>query len=747
MKLHYYLFIFSLFMGYFSISQTLIAHYPMNKTSEDVTGNHEHLKKPNCTYSYDGLYTKGVYSGGKDNGNFITTPSLHKLDFENFSISVKFKSDQTAKKMPIVILGRSCRMIGAYITEDGKFAIYGNNGNIFKKSAIPYATNKWYQVSITYNKSTKTASLYINGKKAVSTNISFESSCLTQWKYSNLDISTCDYSNGKMFKGTWKNLKIYNGFFIPDNHRDPFEDVTTSITIEWKKPIAKTSTKQSHYPIQIDIHANNKLSGIRLYQNQQLIKTLTNQQLQNKRSLSLKENILLHKGNNKIEIHVFAGNKDEKSSQEIHYHVANNITENKINNNLKTTVFSYNNLTPFSKRYTAYSAMICPTKDNGSYMGWKDKSGNVHVSKLNSSDKVTKDFSLGSSRKLYAITSDESGFMALLVNDKKGTKGNMNWAYLVKYNANGTKIFDKKLFGDNSFANEGNNAFDDWSTPRIVYTGTHYYVICGISRKWNDGVVHQGDILFIIDKQGNKVKNRPSQVNGKYVSTNGWSWGTSHSFQQRMVFDGDYVHIIAKGDAYPRGIAYKKVLENLKHANPKTKGGNIFKMSGPVGQNYVPLTLGDIEVAGNNQCVVSFATNENRKSYDVGFAFINKEGIPRVKWLTNTSHADENHVYMTPYGDHFFITWMSQNLKIGEKPKYMATVVDADGNFVLKPFILNAQFQSKNIIHESKWSAYDNAFSTYNYMTNDFISYQNGDIGWVYTEFETGILKIIRIKK
>ena len=37
-----------------------------------------------------------------------------------------------------------------------------------------------------------------------------------------------------------------------------------------------------------------------------------------------------------------------------------------------------------------------------------------------------------------------------------------------------------------------------------------------------------------------------------------------------------------------------KVLENLKHANPKTKGGNIFKMSGNLDIIIDPLSCGGI---------------------------------------------------------------------------------------------------------------------------------------------------------
>lgn len=751
MKIRFYLLIFNLLSAYFSIAQSPVAHYPMNKTSEDVTGNHDHLKKPNCRFEYDGLHTKGIYSGGKDNGNFISTAPLYKLNLNKFSISLQFEADQKSK-MPVFILGRSCRMLGVYVTEDGYFSLYANNGDIMKKTTVMYVPNKWYHTVVTYDQITKQATLYIDGKQATIATVTFESSCLSQWKYSNLDISTNDYSNGKMFKGTWKQLKVYNSNFVPDGHKDNYEDLTTSITISWVKPTTNISSTRSHYPIEVKLKSNSNFSGIKIYRNNELVKSYSGSQFPNKRSVIIKNMVLLHKGKNKIEVHAFAGNKDIKSSQEINYHVSHNVTSNSINNNLSTTSFQYNGIKPFNKtKYVTYSPIITPTKDNGSYLGWKDQNETVHISKLNSSGKVTKDFTLGKSRRLYAIHADETGFVALLVHPKKGIKQNMEWAYLVKYNLNGTKVFDQKLFGDNSFANEGNRGFDDWSTTRIAYTGNYYYVVCGVSRKWADGVVHQGDLLFIIDKQGKKVEKRPSTVSGKYVNTNGWSWGSSHSFQQRIVTDGDYVYVIAKGDAYPRGIAYTRVLENLEITNPITKGGNLFKMSGPTGQNYVPMTLGDIEVAGNNSCVVSFAAKEKRSSYDVGFIFVNKEGKPTVKWLTNTSHIDESHVYMTTYGDHFLVAWMALHLSKShpekEKPKYMAAVVDADGNFVLKPFEINSQFQSRRIVHESKWSKYNNAFSNYNYITNDFITYPNGDIGWVYTDYDSGELKIVRIKK
>ena len=242
MKLKYSILIFALVLSYFSIGQTLIAHYSMNKTNEDVTGNHEQLIRPMCTSVYDALHTKGVYQ--KD---FISTPSLYKLDVEKFSISVQFKGDKTGK-MPVLVLGRACRMLGAYLTEDGKFALYGNNGASFSPSTISYLPNKWYQLDITYDKNTETATLYVDSKKAISAVISFESSCLTQWKYSNLDISTCDYSNGKMFVGTWKQLKVHNGIVVSDAHRDPYENVTTSI----KTSINKTNIRINNETFNIE---------------------------------------------------------------------------------------------------------------------------------------------------------------------------------------------------------------------------------------------------------------------------------------------------------------------------------------------------------------------------------------------------------------------------------------------------------------------------------------------------------------
>ncbi|MCP4522512.1 MAG: hypothetical protein GY827_12595 [Cytophagales bacterium] len=735
---------------YFSVAQSLIAHYPMKQGYEDVTGNHKRLVVKNVSFKNGGLSSRDKIESS------ISTAPIYQLDLDQFGIGVQVKTLKQAE-MPVFILGKSCRMIGVSLTQDGFFALTGNNGTIFSKSSKSYQLDKWYNVYVSYDKSSEKAILYINKKKVTEVSFAFETACTNQWKDDNLDISSHDY-NGYSFVGVWKNLKVYNGANssrAPSPFQTQNQTAKAGASITWIKPDEKVSTTKNHYPIEVDVQTEGvgALSGIRIYRNKRLIQSYTKTQLKNQSYFKIKKTIVLHQGDNKIEIHAFIGNRDIKSVQVVNYHVAHNVSSNDINGKLKETTFQYKNYIPFyeGKRYTKHSAMLSPTEDNGSYMGWTDAQGVAHVSKLNSKDQVTKDIILGKNRVLYSVESDETGFVALLVNEKKGTKRDMHWAYLVKYRANGTKVFDKKLFGDNSFTNEGDRAFDDWSTPRVLYTGQHYYVFCGISRKWNDGIVHQGDILFLIDKQGNKVEKRPSRFNGQHYNTNGWSWGTSHSFQQRIAFDGNVVYLIAKGDAYPRGIAYTRVLDNLQASVPSTKGGCVLKMSGALGKNHVPFTLGDVEAVGNNSSIITFAGQKGRKSYDVGFIFVNAQGKEKLRWLTNTSKVDESNVYMTPYGDHYLVAWMAVQLNsrnpANARTKFMAAVIDVDGNFVQKPFEINSQFQGRKIVHENRWSKFHSPIKYYHHVTNDFVTYPNGEVGWVYSDPQTAQIKIVRIKQ
>jgi hypothetical protein len=468
--------------------------------------------------------------------------------------------------------------------------------------------------------------------------------------------------------------------------------------------------------------------------------------------MQIEQSIELQIGNNEIVIKVSNSAGTQTSQTSINYQVASPVVVNNapINQKIKKTILNTANAQPYQKKnaFDQYSALICPDKSNGSYIGWKDTNQQIHISHLNAQNQVLSDVKIADTKAiLYALCADDNGFAVLLV--REAVK-DINWIYFAKYTNAGTKVFENKLVGDSNFDKEGNRAFSDWSTPRLAFNGREYMAFFGIYRRWADGITHQGDMGLIIDKTGKIDERQSKYTDNQYIVTNGSAWGSSHSFEQRLLFDGLYFHTLAKGDAYPRGIAYTRILSDINTKQAiNTVNSTVFKASGEIGENYVPLALGGFASTGiDGECVASFISNEGRSSYDVGFLTIDKEGKVEQKWLTNTPNLDENNCYLAKYGENYLIAWTALNFQSPdpeiELDDFVALVVDKKGNIITPAFDLAAQFQRRYIVHEFRWEKFKKAYADFNYLTNDFINFSNGDIGWVWTNQDNQI-EIIRI--
>ena len=113
------------------------------------------------------------------------------------------------RNQPVWVIGTRCRWLGFYLREDGTIALLYNNAN-FLNLRTNYFFNKWQNAKISYD-GTK-VNIFLDNSLAGSIN--------TGNGYVSLDYETCgptdteigvtNYSNGEVFKGYIRNLKVYN---------------------------------------------------------------------------------------------------------------------------------------------------------------------------------------------------------------------------------------------------------------------------------------------------------------------------------------------------------------------------------------------------------------------------------------------------------------------------------------------------------------------------------------------------------
>ncbi len=722
----------------------------------------------------EGAYLEGIY-GGADETIITANPSGFNL--ADFSIGVEFKIEELPKYPAgknVVSVGRCGRFVNLHVTQDGYLEMQLNNGDVRRKSAGKVIVNQWQKVFFNFNQNAQKAELYQNGKKIL------EISHLMDFGICGMvtDISTTNYGNGNVFKGYLKDWffvskavsasKAYallrmdledgkgdednndggNGNDL-DNPNNPNNPNKEKPEISWSK--GATSLKKS-FQLSASVTSCDRLTEYKIYLNNKLLPYQNNISDLGNCEFSISRTIQLELGKN--EVRLLVGNRfgTTSSISVVDYEQKVVVDNSPINQKLKKTMLDLDGKSHFRKNssYSAYGVLMASRKKGGAYVSWSDQANNKYVIVTNSQDQKIRTIPiLNQDFTVYAITGDDDGF-AVLAMKKVGEK-KMKWIYISKYTDEGRKVFENKLIGDYNFDREGNRSASDWATPQIGFSGNEYAVYFGISRKWDDGVVHQGDFFSFVDKNGKLMEDRPSQIGSKYVNTEGWSWGTSHSFEQRLTFDGNYFHTLAKGDAYPRGISPKRVLANLSIAESEVYGyiqKDAFPVDGAIGENFVPLGLGGL-CPSDNGIVATFITNQGKNSYDVGFLKIGKDGKHSVKWLTNTAGVDENSSYLIKYGQNYLATWTALTLvnsnQQNANDKFMAAVIDENGNFLTKPFVLNAQFPRRNMLKEFKWEKYKNSYNNFNTIVSEFVSYPNGDIGWVNVT-ESNEIELVRIR-
>jgi hypothetical protein len=160
---------------------------------------------------------------------------------------------------------------------------------------------------------------------------------------------------------------------------------------------------------------------------------------------------------------------------------------------------------------------------------------------------------------------------------------------------------------------------------------------------------------------------------------------SSHSFNQFIRTDGEYVYRIDHGDAYPRAVGITKCVvgESI------TKVEYILPISipGSTGDNYTGVSVSGFEIS-DDTCIItgnSVPLDDTYGSVSQRNAFIvvaDKELMAsEIKWLTNYD-SDDNVSVLPPQivkigNNQFFVMW--KEVSGSKETTYMVTI-DSNGN-------------------------------------------------------------------
>lgn len=212
----------------------LIAHYPLDNDSTDVTGNYPPMKLINTPFQERGIYCNGIYVyGNQPGGSDAITPQIDGLNFKKFAIQSKFKVTKY-KYQPVFVAGNLYRWLGFYLDSDSTvLALYNDN---LHDSNVKYTLNTWHEITVIYDSTSDVGKWYLDGQLVDSLQFQIVHG-------NDKKISVSHYGAGETFEGIFDDLRIYSegtltsvtsrtsetpeGFQLQQNYPNPFNPSTT----------------------------------------------------------------------------------------------------------------------------------------------------------------------------------------------------------------------------------------------------------------------------------------------------------------------------------------------------------------------------------------------------------------------------------------------------------------------------------------------------------------------------------------
>lgn len=249
---------------------------------------------------------------------------------------------------------------------------------------------------------------------------------------------------------------------------------------------------------------------------------------------------------------------------------------------------------------------------------------------------------------------------------------------VVKYSKDWERIGACSITGSNTTV-----PFNAGSLRMTETNGKLYIHTCHTMYTSSDGLNHQANMLFVVNQDTLALEQSFYDV-----MNIGWGY-VSHSFNQYIQTDGEYVYRVDHGDAYPRAVSITRFKADGKVTDVTyTLPLNIF---GEVGDNYTGVSVGGFElspercvIVGNSVDQSSAEAYSNSNKRNIFVTITDKElQNSNVIWLTKYSESDTINPYtpqIVKFGDsQYLIMWEEYNDDYTYSSTKIVTI-DDDGN-------------------------------------------------------------------
>ena len=318
--------------------------------------------------------------------------------------------------------------------------------------------------------------------------------------------------------------------------------------------------------------------------------------------------------------------------------------------------------------------------DDGTYLRVDGCGDHLYVLHHNANNDNLRDFSLEYKLSRFGgFYAGDGAFYVVTCDDNPEERDDKTILHVQKYDAAFRPAGECVIKGENT------NSPVVYGSLRMTSTGGRLYIhTCHTMYKTSDGNNHQASMIFVIDEQTMTV------VDGYSGLSNIGDGYVSHSFNQFIATDGEYVFRVDHGDAYPRGVAVTRFkagesVTDVEYVVPLEFDGNI-------GNNYTGAEIGGIALSNDNLLIVGTVMSGSNESV---FLIILKKDFTdtRVYHLVDTSTVpdyplDLLNPMLVPLGNDEFLI-LFEEYAFGDPRSCTDTfVIDAEGYFVMDPAIL-----------------------------------------------------------
>jgi len=191
-----------------------LAHFLFNGNGLDEIPGNPDFELRNTEFRDNALYLNGSYGIRKDDGSNRAVCRTSALNYNQFTVALRFKADEfAAKQINVFSGGTSYRWFGMLRSPSGNLTVTLNNGKFSHEiKSAPLAPGKWTVVVCGVDLTAGKIVVYLNGRKTAPISLppGFKLEVAdSPAKMSDKVWSFTNYSNGTTFHGLVDECIIY----------------------------------------------------------------------------------------------------------------------------------------------------------------------------------------------------------------------------------------------------------------------------------------------------------------------------------------------------------------------------------------------------------------------------------------------------------------------------------------------------------------------------------------------------------